>query len=1180
MARKAPQIDSRTAEIIAQDVQDLLAKYLTEYPTSAALKNKGVAQALVQIFARFGEIIISRLNQVPDKNFLAFLDLLGASRLAPQPARAPLTFFLATGTTVDALVPTGTQVAAPPTEGETESVIFETEQELVVTGAQLESLFVRNPSQDQYADYSSLTEISPTTTYLPIFRGNQEIEHVFYVGHKQLLSFPTINNLKLIIELDQVFADAAELEWQVWHETEDLQAWQTITPNSDSTNNFSQSGEGEINFEEINAIPLTQVHGVTNRWLRCRLVTPISSSENSAVGMVSKHQLPTISNLSLEVELNRTDLRLEAAVTNSLNQDINQSIFTFGEKPKFGDTFYLANAEAFSQSGAQITLNLNLAHPRDIGINLQTISDQLNTRFEPDKTISEHFNPRLQWEFWNGKSWQALFIATREGLLDPDSTPDNPIQLPDTFVDETRAFTNLLDDSDGNLNPKITFTLPEEADIQPQETTINGVTSFWIRVRIISGNYGQEARFDTDNNYHPQTFVPPVINSVSIDYEFTLTEPPEQIITDNDFLTRTIEDFPFAPFESLDLDKPTTYLGFSLPVERSFPNLPLSLFVSAAAFKYGENLIPISPTISKNAGLPGTTVTHRFWLTNTNSETVTFQLATVGMQRVPEWSVQVTSARLQLEAGEAKTIAINVTIPAQAALGSSDRVFLQLVKSDQPNLVYSATMETFADTELPADETPQLVWQYWNGSQWRKITVQDNTDNLTRSGTIIVLPPADITPKQEFSLSPRYWLRVQHASGNYTFEPRLGQVLLNTTMAAQRVTIRNEILGSSDGSKKQTFTTNRTPILEGQQLEVRELELPSGMEEEKIKQQEGEDAINITYDSTGRAQEIWVRWHQVADFYESSPRDRHYVLDRLTGTIQFGDGINGLIPAIGRGNLRLKQYQTGGGSQGNQDAGKIVQLKTTIPYVDRVINPAAATGGADAESLDSLRDRIPKEIRHRHRAVTQDDYQDLAKALPGVVRAKCVPLVDLAQLLAPTNNQPQCFPLTDIDNNSAVAPAKVPGVVSVIIVPHSKEAKPLPSQELINRVQTYLETNAQPTVRISVVGAAYVSVNITTTIAVTSLETASQVEQGIEQALERFLHPLTGGFDRKGWDFGREPYLSDLYRLLESIPGVDHVVSLTGEKCEDIGGARVTGNFLVYSGNHTINLVYSQGSRE
>ncbi|NEO47029.1 MAG: putative baseplate assembly protein, partial [Moorea sp. SIO4A3] len=575
----------------------------------------------------------------------------------------------------------------------------------------------------------------------------------------------------------------------------------------------------------------------------------------------------------------------------------------------------------------------------------------------------------------------------------------------------------------------------------------------------------------------------------------------------------------------------------------------------------------ISPTISKKAGLPGTTVTHRFWLTNTNSETVTFQLATVGMQRVPEWSVQVTSARLQLEAGEAKTIAINVTIPAGAALGSSDGIFLQLVKSDQPNLVYSATMETFADTELPADETPQLVWQYWNGSQWRKITVQDNTDNLTRSGTIIVLPPADITPKQEFSLSPRYWLRVQHASGNYTFEPRLGQVLLNTTMAAQRVTIRNEILGSSDGSKKQTFTTNRIPILEGQQLEVRELELPSGMEEEKIKQQEGEDAINITYDSTGRAQEIWVRWHQVADFYESSPRDRHYVLDRLTGTIQFGDGINGLIPAIGRGNLRLNQYQTGGGSQGNQDPGKIVQLKTTIPYVDRVINPAAATGGADAESLDSLSDRIPKEIRHRNRAVTLEDFQDLAKlASPAVVRAKCVPLANLKA--NPWDTKPGLL-----------------GAVSVIIVPRSTDARPLPSLELVNRVQDYLETYAEPTVQISVVGPLYVRVDITAEIALTSLEGASEVAQTVEQQLASFLHPLTGGFEGIGWDFGREPYKSDLYRLLEGISGVDHVRNLEVaegvdqandqmNEMEELERTKQTGRFLVYSGNHTISLTF------
>ena len=68
--------------------------------------------ALISIVARFGEIVIERLNQAPDKNFLAFLDMLGTSPLPPEPARVPLTFTSVAGSTTDAVVPAGTQVAA------------------------------------------------------------------------------------------------------------------------------------------------------------------------------------------------------------------------------------------------------------------------------------------------------------------------------------------------------------------------------------------------------------------------------------------------------------------------------------------------------------------------------------------------------------------------------------------------------------------------------------------------------------------------------------------------------------------------------------------------------------------------------------------------------------------------------------------------------------------------------------------------------------------------------------------------------------------------------------------------------------------------------------------------------------------------------------------------------------
>ncbi|MGK7899309.1 MAG: putative baseplate assembly protein, partial [Xenococcus sp. (in: cyanobacteria)] len=449
--------------------------------------------------------------------------------------------------------------------------------------------------------------------------------------------------------------------------------------------------------------------------------------------------------------------------------------------------------------------------------------------------------------------------------------------------------------------------------------------------------------------------------------------------------------------------------------------------------------------------------------------------------------------------------------------------------------------------------------EYWNGKKWAKLTVRDTTENLIHPGLVEFIPPTDFSPREDFNLPPRYWLRVKWLSGHYEVEPRLRQVLLNTTMAVQTVTIQNEILGSSDSNENQKFQTTLKPILKGQYLEVRELEMPTSLEKQKITPEieEGEDVNNSLAEATGRVQENWVRWEQVTDFYQSAAGDRHYVLDHLTGQITFGDGHNGLIPPRGKGNIRMSRYQTGGGTAGNKPARSIVQLKTTVPYVDRVINYEAAVGGAEAETRDSLIERAPREIRHRQRAVTREDYEDLAKlASPEVIRTKCVPLANLK--------------VNPLDTKS-----KLLGAVSVIIVPRSEEVKPLPSLELTRRVQEYLERYTEPTVEISVVGPLYVRVDITAEIALTSLEGATDIAQAVEERLEKFLNPLKGGFEKTGWDFGRQPYKSDLYRLIEGISGVDHVRSLkVNDDIEEPKGAKQTDRFLVYSGKHEINLTF------
>jgi hypothetical protein len=69
-------------------------------------------------------------------------------------------------------------------------------------------------------------------------------------------------------------------------------------------------------------------------------------------------------------------------------------------------------------------------------------------------------------------------------------------------------------------------------------------------------------------------------------------------------------------------------------------------------------------------------------------------------------------------------------------------------------------------------------------------------------------------------------------------------------------------------------------------------------------------------DDTGQIIETWVRWKAVDDFFESGPRSRHCIIDQAMGEVLFGDGINGMIPPIGKDNIKTN-YKSGGGVNGN-----------------------------------------------------------------------------------------------------------------------------------------------------------------------------------------------------------------------------------------------------------------------
>lgn len=454
---------------------------------------------------------------------------------------------------------------------------------------------------------------------------------------------------------------------------------------------------------------------------------------------------------------------------------------------------------------------------------------------------------------------------------------------------------------------------------------------------------------------------------------------------------------------------------------------------------------------------------------------------------------------------------------------------------EQPVTLYAAvTPRSFAGSVVketraaPAPPTvlPPLRWEYFNGTAWKELVAIDGTNNLTESGTIEFLTPADIKPLAKFDLTERYWIRAL-SSGNAPLDAQhLSGVFLNTISAVQAVTVFSETIGSGSGLPNQTVSITRMPVLSGGQVMVREPEPPSDRERADIEAEEGASAIQERVNSVTGETEIWVRWHEVANFLQSDSHSRHYLFDYTTGLLTFGDGKRGMIPPRGADNIAAT-YRTGGGAGGNVPKGAIAQIKSPLPGVAAVTNPVSADGGADAETVPMVIERGPQTLKHRGRAVAGADFEWLARQAAGVRVAR-------TKYLSNVNRDLQFEP----------------GWVTLIIVPQGSEAKLSPGSELVREVEDYIEARTfiglaqQAPARVNVIGPGYIQVAVGAKVVPQDIDGVEQVKRRASEALAVFFHPLKGGPKGTGWAFGRDVYASEVYQLLESVPGVSYVKTL------------------------------------
>jgi hypothetical protein len=1041
-------LDSRkAAEIVAQ----VLARR-PGYVPSWIPADKGPDIAVTQVFARYLYAILQRLNQVPDKNKLAFLDLLGIQLIAPAAARVPIVFQLAEQAP-DTRINAGLQVAAPPPPESEDQVVFEIERATGLSATRLQQVFSLWPGRDQYIDHSVAVLASQP---FEIFKRSdlRDTPHILYLAHDTLLALSGKSQIDVEFELTTVSSETLDVSWDYW----DGKVWRgfkAMEPECgqkealklDTTVRLTRSGKFEL-MTDCAKTAQTEVNAVNAFWIRGRLTEPLPPDPSNTLPEVEKITLSAIiENLPAPLTEEPSATALggvvpDKAFTDGAEIDLTKPFYPFGQSPQPGITFYFSTEEIFSKPGAKMYVFIvPTATPQDQFAITSTEPPIEGPAIVVAPTAIDH---ELSWEYWNGRGW---FPLNNWFLLD-GSPADGPSD-----------FTGLR-----------TYFL--ELPLDFERTKVNDQEGFWMRARLVSGGYGftKVVKWDDAGGSHNE-------------FTYFIPQPPAV----SDFrLGYTWQHGPFNP------EHVFTYNDFQFEDH------------------------------TEDAKWPG----------------VTFQIFKPTSDVTPS-----------LYLGCDKKLPV-------------DRVSLYFDIVEQPGEI----------------KGPALLWEYWDGVAWRNLSVEDETNNLRVPGLVSFIGPADSQALTRFGQS-LFWLRIRLKEDGPPGTATFNSILTNAVWATQRQTIVNEQLGESGGQPNEVFNFIQIPVLEGERIEVRELvglrantewrnlamevlgnnvALVQQLEEELSREgQQNEvekDDLRLVRDRRKRVVEAWVCWTEQKHLSFAAANERVYAVDRIQGRLRFGDGEHGKVPPEGA-MIMARRYQSGGGLRGNVGVKTITQLLAPAAGVQGVFNPRSAEGGGDAETVEALLTRGPKTLRHRGRALLPEDYETLAR--------ESSTAVGFARAI-PTHNS---------------YGRKVPGWVTLLIIPESDEPRPWPSFGLREHVRKFIEARAPADLaaaaQIYVTGPQYLEIDIDVTLAPISLDVAGEVEDASREALEKFFHPLHGGPDGHGWPLGRDVFLSDVASVLERVKGVDYVKELALLREGTLEGERIAvpDDRIVVAGDIKIKLI-------
>ncbi|MET8412322.1 baseplate J/gp47 family protein [Streptomyces sp. NPDC005195] len=536
----------------------------------------------------------------------------------------------------------------------------------------------------------------------------------------------------------------------------------------------------------------------------------------------------------------------------------------------------------------------------------------------------------------------------------------------------------------------------------------------------------------------------------------------------------------------------------------------------------------------------------------------------------------------------------------------------------------------------------RTVWEVRRAGTWQHLDaadVVDGTRALTRGAGVVLHLAQPLAPEALGVLPERAWIRCRQDRGRHDAPP----LLTGITVDAVRAELAETAVGSftvaagvtpSGGPMPQppalvplVLCVNTRGQVEGLRLgvateagplvRVLEWQQPEGQSQGRLVVEavvagvgdgtpEQSFALPVVGTVPADRAEVWLcspdlharRVTLMPDLDASGRSDRHAVLAPSTGVLTFGDGRHGAVPEVGETVLAI--CSVGGGSGAGKPAPGLHWALEPSPrnqaLLGRPPTPSdptatlavAPTGGAEpqdvaaaaaraeravwvherlcqaltaagASSLDELDRNLVRDLDVPERAVTLADFERCALATPGtsITRARAF-----------------------VETDPRVPGHRAAGCLTVVIVPELPQARPEPSAGLLDAVRSWLATRRTVGTRVFVTGPRYVPVAAQVTAVLRPGADQAATTRAAMAALNRFLHPLTGGPRAGGWPFGRDVHRSEVMQVLDEVPGVDHISALTllttdGDRHHS--GLPVPADGLVVPGAHTFDI--AEGAR-